>query len=164
MDFNSFWADVFATIIGGVSLTCLFFVAKEKLFPIPDITGRWYVEMTTMNSAYRPYDGMVLRYVMIIWREGNALKGSAEKVYENSSSGILEYVGKHRTRALLEGYIEKNYLSKDKVCLHAVENGHDREFTNFYELLVNSKLEMIGNFQSTVADQDGSVRFQQEPF
>lgn len=164
MDFNSFWADILATIVGGISLTCLFFLAKEKFFPIPDVTGRWYIEMTTVNSAYRPYDKMVLRYVIMIWREGNVLKGSAEKIYEKSLNGEREYVGKHRTRAMLEGYIEKNYLSKDKVCLHAVEDGHGRESTNFYELSVNSKLEITGKFQSMVADQDGTVKCQKKPF
>ncbi|MDN3447782.1 hypothetical protein QL886_09050 [Psychrobacter sp. APC 3281] len=164
MEFSSFLADILATIVGGISLTCLFFVTKEKIFPIPDITGRWYIEVTTINSAYRPYDNMVLRYVIMIWREGNILKGSAEKIYENSLNGEQEYVGIHRTRALLEGYFEKNYLSRDKVCLHAVEKGHGRESTNFYELIVNSKLEMTGKFQSMVADQDGTVRCQKEPF
>ena len=42
--------------------------------------------MVTVNTAYNPYKGMVLRYVVIIWKEGNSLKVSAEKIYENSST------------------------------------------------------------------------------
>lgn len=164
MDFNSFWADILATIVGGITLTFLFFVAKEKVFPIPDVTGRWYIEMVTVNSAYRPYNDMILRYVIMIWREGNALKGSAEKIYEKSSTGEREYVGVDRTRAVIEGYIEKNYLSKDRVCLHAIEDGHSRQSTNFYELSVDSKLEMTGAFQSMVANQAGTVKCQKAPF
>jgi len=164
MDFGSFWADIIATLVGGIVLTFLFFWAREKLFPIPEITGRWYLEMVTVNTAYNPYKNMILRYVVIIWKEGNTLKGSAEKIYEISSTGEREYNGKDRTRSEMEGYIEKNYLGKDRVYLHAVENGHGRESTNFYDLLVKSDSEMIGAFNSMVANQDGTVKCQREPF
>ncbi|PJE57200.1 hypothetical protein [Marinomonas sp. BSi20584] len=164
MSFDSFWADIIATLVGGICLTLLFFVAREKLFPVPEITGRWYIEMVTVNTAYNPFKGMVLRYVIMIWREGNVLKGSAEKIYEDSSTGKRNFVGKNRTRANVEGYIERKYLGKDKVYLHSVENGHGRESTNFYDLLVKSESEMIGAFNSMVANQDGTVTCQREPF
>ena len=157
MSFESFISDILATIVGGVALTALFFLAREKLFPLADVSGRWYLQMTTVNSDYNPYKDMVLRYVLMIWREGNVIKGSAEKIYENSSTGEREYVGKNRTRALVEGYIQKNYLGKDRVYLHAVEDGHGRESTNFFDLLVKSDSEMIGAFNSMVANQDGTV-------
>lgn len=164
MSFDSFWADIIATLVGGIFLTLLFFVAREKLFPVPEITGRWYIEMVTVNTAYNPFNGMVLRYVIMIWREGNVLKGSAEKIYEDSSTGKRNFVGKNRTRATIEGYIEKRYLGNDRVYLHSVENGHGRESTNFYDLLVKSESEMIGAFNSMVADQDGTVTCQRVPF
>lgn len=164
MDFDTFWADILATIVGGIVLTFLFFVSREKLFPIPEVTGRWYLEMVTENTVYNPYQDMVLRYIVMIWREGNSLKGSAEKVYENSSTGERAYVGGDRTRSTLEGYVEKNYLGKDRIFLHAIENGHGRESTNFYTLEVNSDLKMVGDFSSMVADQDGRVLCQRKPF
>lgn len=164
MDFGSFWADIIATLAGGIGLTFLFFLARERLFPVPSITGRWYLEMVTVNTAYNPYKDMVLRYVVIIWKEGNSLKGTAEKIYENSSTGERDFDGKNRTRSVIEGYIEKNYLGKDRVYLHSVENGHGRESTNFYDLLVQSESKMIGAFNSMVANQDGKVVLQREPF
>lgn len=164
MDFNSFWADVLATLLGGVVLTFLFFIARERLFPISEVTGKWYLETVTINTAYNPYKQMVLRYVLIIWREGNVLKGSAEKIYEKSSTGEREYEGQNRTRSKVDGYLEKNYLSKDKIYLHSIENGHGRESTNFYDLSVESKSKMVGIFCSMVANQDGTVRCQREPF
>ncbi len=157
MNFDSFLADIIATLIGGVALTFLFFLAREKLFPIPNITGKWYLEIKTINTAYNPYKDMILRYVIIIWIEGNKIKGSAEKIYEKSSTGEREFTGNNRTRATIEGYIEKRYLSEDKIYLHSVENGHGRESTNFYDLLFKSDLEMLGTFNSMVANQDGTV-------
>lgn len=164
MNFDNFLADIIATLVGGIGLTLLFFVAREKVFPLPEITGRWYLELVTVNTAYNPYKGMTLRYVIMLWREGSVLKGTAEKIYEISSTGEREYVGENRTRAKIEGYIEKNYLGKDRVYLHAVENGHGRESTNFYDLLFKSEAEMIGAFNSMVSNQDGMARCQREPF
>jgi len=164
MNFDSFLADIIATLVGGVVLTFLFFLAKEKLFPIPDVNGKWYIEMKTENTVYKPYENMILRYVIMVWREGNKIKGSGEKIYENSTNGERNFIGSNRTRIAIEGYVEKNYLSKDKIYLHAVEDGDKRTSTNFYDLLCNSDVEMRGIFNLTVADQDGKVICRREVF
>lgn len=164
MNFDSFLADIIATIVGGFVLTFLFFLAREKLFSISNVTGTWYLEMTTVHTSYVPYQDMILRYVVIIWREGNSIKGSVEKLYENSSTGERNYDETNRTRGVVEGSIEKNYLSKDRLFMHVVEDGHGRESTNFYDLIVKSDSEMFGAFNSMVANQDGTVKVQRIPF
>jgi hypothetical protein len=164
MEFDSFLSDILATIIGGIFLTLIFFLVKEKVFPLPDITGRWYLEVTTINTAYNPYKDMVLRYVVIIWREGNSIKGTAEKIYERSSTGERNFDGINRTRSYVEGYIEKIYLGRDRVFLHSIEDGHGRESTNFYDLLVTSDSFLHGVFNSMVANQDGTAIAQRAPF
>lgn len=164
MNFDSFLADIIATLVGGVALTFLFFLAREKLFPIPNISGKWYLEIKVINTAYNPYKNMVLRFVIMIWNEGNKIKGTAEKIYENSSTGEHEITGNNRTRAIIEGYIEKKYLSKDKIYLHIVENGDKRESTSFYDLFFKSDSKMLGTFNSTIADQDGTVICRRKSF
>lgn len=164
MSFTSFWSDVVATIVGGVALAALFFLAKEKWFPLPKLSGRWYLEQATENTVYALYTGMVLRYVVMLWREGNRIEGTAEKVYERSSSGERQFVGKNRTRAIVAGYVEKKYLGKDKIYLHVVEDGHGRESTNFYDLTISDADIMVGTFTSMVADQGGSSKWQRTPF
>lgn len=164
MNFSSFWPDVAATVLGGLLLTLLFFLAKEKLFPLPSITGCWYFQMTTEKTAYNPYAGMILKYVAMLWREGYRVEGTVEKIYENSSTGERPFVGKNRTRGTVRGYIEKNYLGRDKLFLHIIEEGHGRESTNFYELTVFSNATMSGRFFSMVADQAGTVKWQRTAF
>jgi hypothetical protein len=164
MDFNSFFSDIVSTVIGGILLALLFFFAKEKWFPFPGVTGRWYFEMVTEQTAYNPYRGMVLRYVAMLWREGNRVGGTVEKIYEDSSTGQRSFVGQNRTRGQVSGYVEKNYLGRDRLFLHVIENGHGRESTNFYELEVKGHGTMAGSFESMVADQNGSVRWQRKPF
>lgn len=160
----NFLCSLLATVIGGGVLAFLFFWLREKVFPLPKVTGRWFFEMHTINSAYNPYKGMVLRYMAILWREGNRIEGTVEKIYENSSTGEREYVAKNRTRGVIEGFVQKNYFSKDRVVLHVVENGHGRESTNLYDLTVSSDNEMTGSFSSMVANQDGEVKWQRDKF
>lgn len=163
MNFDSFLSDIIATVLGGVVLALLFFLAKEKLFPLPALAGPWVFELETIETSYNPYKGMVLRYVAFLWCEGNKVEGTVEKIYEKSSTGEREYIGANRTRGTVSGHIEKNYLGTDRVYLHVVEDGHVRESTNFHELKSFLDDRMNGTFISMVADQSGSVKWQRTP-
>lgn len=162
--FHYLWTDILATLIGGVILAFLFFWFREKVFPLPRITGRWYFEMHTVSTSYKPYENMVLRYVAILWREGSRVEGTVEKLYENSSTGEREYIGPHRTRGKVDGYVEKKYFGKDRLYLHVIEDGHGRESTHFYEVVADSDTVMDGTFSSMVANQSGRVRWQRSQF
>lgn len=164
MSFDTFFADILATLIGGIVLAVLFFLVREKIVPLPKITGRWYFEVHTVKTSYKPYERMILRYVAILWREGSRIEGSVEKIYEKSTIGEREFVGKNRTRGKVEGYVEKNYFGKDKLFLHIVENGHGRESSHFYELITMSQSEMSGTFSSMVANQSGTTKWQRSRF
>lgn len=157
-------SSIGSTVICGAILAFLFFLIKEKCFPLPNVTGRWHVEMRTVKTAYNPYQHMVLQYVAMLWREGSKIKGTAEKVYENSSTGKRNYVGQNRTRGEIEGYIDKRYFSKDQVSLHIIEDGHGRQSTHFLNLLVEKGGHMTGTFSSMVADSEGEVTCQRKPF
>ncbi|MCE1241837.1 hypothetical protein [Oryzomicrobium sp.] len=158
----NFLYSLLATLIGGGILALLLFWLKENVFPLPNIAGRWYFQVRTVNTTYNPYKGMVLGYVAILLRVGNRIEGTVEKVYENSSTGERYYEEKNRTRAVIKGFVEKRYFSKDFVSLHVVENGFGRESTHFYELVARSDEEMAGSFTSMVANQDGEVKWQRE--
>lgn len=164
MDFHSLISDVIATILGGVVLALLFFWLHERIFPLPKVTGRWYFEMRTTSTSYEPYRDMTLRYVAMLWRVGKRIEGSAEKIYENSSTGKREYIGENRTRSRVEGYIEKNYFDNDRVFLHVIEDGQERESTHFFELRADSSNVMSGTFSSMVASQDGNSTWQRNQF
>lgn len=164
MSIYAFLANLAATVLGGGILTFIFFFLKEKVFPLPDIAGMWFFEVTTNETAYKPYANMKLRYVAIVWREGTQLHGTVEKIHEDSSTGERDYVGKNRARGVLNGYIQKNYFSKDQLFIHVAEVGETRESTNFYGLRVLSDGEMQGTYASMVANQKGKVKWQRRAF
>lgn len=120
--------------------------------------------MYTIKTAYTPYQGMVLRYIAMLWHEGSRIKGTIEKVYEDSKTGKRRYVGKNRTRGTVEGYIDKRYFSKDRIYLHIVEDGHGRPSTHFHDLVAERSGRMTGNFNAMVANSEGQVTWQREDF
>lgn len=164
MSFDSFWASLMSNVVGGITLAVLFFFARERFFPLPKLTGRWFMEQITTTTAYTPYADMVLRYVVMLWREGNRIEGTAEKIYEKSSIGERSFTGEARTRATITGYVEKKYFGKDRVYLHMIEDGHGREYTTFYEISADCADSFSGDFSSTAADQTGTVKWQRKPF
>ncbi|MGR5154690.1 hypothetical protein [Photobacterium swingsii] len=162
---ESFLWNVLATVIGGCILTFLFFLIREKCFPLPDVNGMWHLKNITENSAYNPYKGMTLGYTVILWCDGNKVSGTTEKVYECSVNGEREFIGTNRCRGVVEGFIQKNYFSKDKIVLHIVEDGFGRESTYSYELDVYKKTNTLeGRFSTMVADQDGYTTWSREKF
>jgi hypothetical protein len=168
MSAEAFWLSVLysiiATIVGGAFLAFIFFLVREKICPPPDVAGQWFMEVKTEKSAYNPYEEMTLRYVVMLWREGNKIKGTSEKIYANSIKGEETYVGKNRSRSTIGGVVEKNYFSKDRILVHSIERGTERESTTLYQLICTSKKFMEGKFWSTVADQTGKVVWQRNPF
>lgn len=160
----NFLYSFFATVIGGSVLAILFFWIREKVFPLPEVAGCWFFEVHTISSSYNPYRGMILRYVAMLWREGSRIEGTVEKIYENSFTGERRYEGRNRTRGIVEGFVQKNYFSGDRIVLHVVEDGHGRRSTNFYDLVVNPDGGMVGSFSSMVANQEGEAKWQRRGF
>lgn len=164
MSFSSFFADILATIIGGAILTFFFFLIKEKLFSLPNISGKWYFQTNTLETQYNPYKNMILGYTAVIWKEGNRIEGTIEKIYENSSTGTRNIEGKNRKRSTFQGNLERKYFQSSILQLHVNENAEGRESTTYYELKVKSKDNLDGVFNSMIAEQSGRTIWQRIPF
>ena len=151
------------TVVSGIVLAIMFFWIREVCFPLPAIEGRWYIETMTVKSSYNPYKDMILLYEVMLWREGNTIKGTAEKIFENSKEKQGDYVGDKRTRSQINGHIEKRYFSADRICLHFVEQGRVRESTSFFTLIYRKrKCVMLGKFDTTAGSSSGRTHVRRE--
>ena len=158
MDYWGFFLSILSTVTSGVLLAAFFFFFREKIFPLPDISGQWHLESITDKTTYNPYRNMRLKYTLYLTRNGVSLSGTSEKIYEKTESKKeKKYTGKGRVRGRIEGYLEKNYFSKDKIHLHIVEDGRERQSTITYVLKLVSKDEFEGGFSSTAADSSGTA-------
>lgn len=164
MNFDSFFPDILATIIGGIILTFLFFLIKEKLFNLPNISGKWYFQTKTVETKYNPYKNMILGYRAIIWKEGNKIEGTIEKIYEHSINGIRNIEGKDIKRSTFQGNFERNYFRSSNLQIHVNENGEGRESTTYYELNIKCDNFLEGTFSSLIAEQTGTTTWQRTPF
>ena len=106
--------NILSTVLGGLLLAFLFFLAREKCFPLPDLSGKWNFRSSTSKTKYKPFENMELGFIAMLWCEGPRIKGTVEKVFENSSAGNIKYVGENRTRSQVEGYIENGTFRKTK--------------------------------------------------
>ena len=149
----------FTTVLGGLVLGVIFFLLREKCFPLPDISGEWEVYTITHQTSYHKYTNLSLHYKAILLCEGTSIVGTSEKVYEKSLMEELEYTGKNRVRGEIQGSIEKRYFSKDRVKIHTVEHGIERDSTIYHNLKLESKDAMKGEFQTTAADSKGDANW-----
>ncbi|NAS06618.1 hypothetical protein GPS47_13745 [Acinetobacter haemolyticus] len=175
------FGDVVEAIIAAIIIAILFFLVREKIFGIPDFSGKWYLKSKTETTAYNPYEQMELQHNLFLRLEGNNIRGASEKIYENSSYGkrathsrhIIKYSGKHRARAQIDGSIQKRIFGSDILTLHATEYGERRQSTIYCRFELKKKFLIFsdhkatlfcGEFHSMVADQKGSVELSKEPF
>lgn len=77
---------------------------------------------------------MKLTYLVLLWREGDNVYGTAEKDYENSSKYVGSFVGKNRANITLRGFIQKNIFSSSTITIHMTEIGITRESSTVHKL------------------------------
>lgn len=158
MNFDSFLSDLLATLVGSILLATLFFLLREKVFGYKELDGSWVYEQKTITSAFNPYMGMTVTFLVLLARDGNRIYGSAEKISDKTSYGKKrEYVGKDRSRAEIQGHIEKRYFSRDRISIHIVENSVSRTSSTFHILECINDKNMEGRFSSTISNQTGEV-------
>lgn len=162
----NFWPSFWATVAGAIVISALYFIFNDKCFSLPNLNGSWYIETTTVNTAYNPFQGMKLHYHVLIFQEGNRITGSGEKIYEVSLNGTREYVGTHRVHITIQGFVNKFYLSPDRINIHYYEDGEKRRSSTFQQLDYEKfgKSETFhGSFSTTIADQSGTVTWSRKP-
>ncbi len=155
--------NILSGVISGIVLAAIFFFVREKIFSLPTLSGKWKFRSKTTRTTYNTFQDMELEWVALLCCEGPKIKGTAEKVHEESLKGERSYSAKARTRAELSGYIEKRIFSRDIVQLHIIEHGSERDSTTVHKMSVENKGgRMHGCFSSTAADSEGEVTWQKD--
>jgi hypothetical protein len=126
---------VLAGLCGGLALAGALFWLGERVFPIPRMGGRWFVQTFVEDTARKQFGGMYLKYEIIIWQEGPAIRGTAEKIYESSSTGRRQYEGHNRSRGEVSGYASRHVFLSNRAELHMLETGSQRTFTSYFDVV-----------------------------
>lgn len=143
----------------GLVLSATALLSSDVFFTLPRLSGFWQFELTTEETSHAPYQGLKLRYDTALVQQGTNFSGTGEKDAEFLDGAIAwtEYGGAGRTRIEVIGYIERKFLSRDRVILHFEEDGTRRQTSAFMDLTVSGDGTMTGTFRTTAANSSGSV-------
>jgi hypothetical protein len=158
--FIQFWPSFWATVIGGVVLTAIFFFTKENIFSLPSVSGTWECRQITLETANNPFKGMIVYYQIIFLQEKEKIIGTGEKDRDSGSTGNHTYSGVHRIPIEISGCIEKSFFRADLIHIHWSEDGTNRKSSTFHELKISgSKFNggLFGKFKSTAGKCSGTA-------
>ena len=157
------------TIVGTFSVGLIFFAANDFLFKTPNLNGRWELIVKPDSAKSMKIEVMELTYTVLIHQEGEKIKGVGEKTRafiparnKNNVPPLDEKYApgtKARVRIEIEGYIEKNYLSEDRLIIQYNEKGTDRLSSTVQTFTIHDDESMSGSFISTVSDSEGKVEW-----
>lgn len=155
---SQYWPNFAGTVSGALTLSILFFLLKERLFSLPQITGIWEVQLITAKTAYRPYEGLQLWYRVTLIQTGAAFTGVGELDREHSVQQVLEHRKSGRRPIEIRGMIEKRFTKADLIHVLWTEEGVDRKFSNVFVLNVSGSKTcggLWGRYASTAAESSG---------
>lgn len=159
--------DILKNLFNTVALAFIFFIASDYVFKTPELTGRWEYTTYPVTAKSKMSEVIQVTYTILIAQEGVGIKGVGEKMRayippdnkHNLESFDENYdVGK-RIRIEIDGHIEKNYLSKDKLTIYLNEAGHRRESSTVQVLTIEDKNYMVGGYISTISDSEGKIEW-----
>lgn len=157
---SQFWPGLWSTIIGGILLTLIFFLLKEKLFSLPTVAGVWECEITVQQTERNPYRSMKVWYRITLLQSGSAISGMGEKDREVAIGGARSYEGQHRRTTDVSGAITKRFFGSDEVVIFWREDGEKRESASFFRLRVSGckrSGDLWGTFYTTAAKSSGAA-------
>ena len=135
----NFLVQVLSTVIGGLLFTYIFFLIRDNWFGFPRLCGKWEYIIKTTETAYRKYQGMELKYNVALFRDGNKLYGTAEKLEERVNNEFREFIAHERSRGEVTGVYQRNFFKKyDLMNIHIKEQD-SRESTYFCSLICSKK-------------------------
>ncbi len=155
--FKQMYYDIAASIIAGFLISFLYFIFSDYVFVMPNLNGKWMLEVEVEDASLKRYKGMKLYYEVMLIQKGYEISGTGEKYMEVLGNDTTKYLFKNRVQVQIDGYLDENYLSKDKLTIHALEAGRIRNTSTFFNLIKFDENLMTGDYQSTAAKQTGTA-------
>lgn len=139
------WAVVSTlAIVGGVMAIYNFWESHSAY----DLTGRWMLTDTIKSTSYQPYQGLKLRYTLLLNQSGTSLTGTGEKEFEN---GHYLAPKDHTLIEIINGTIDGT-----KVVATFMEKGKERQTEGTFQWTYKPNTRTLsGTFSSTAADESG---------
>lgn len=158
--------DLFTSITAGIILAILFFVIRDYINSRNNLSGKWIMYETIMDSDYNPYLGMKLLSTLNILHIDKGIIGSGEKISETTIlEGEKTYPSQARVKYLIDGGFEWKLFGKSRFkFLYKYENKESREISCFVSLKKVGKNRLEGWFISEAANSSGTITLIKKDF
>lgn len=163
-DNNELILWIIGTILGGSFLSLIYFILYEFIYRIPDLSGKWEFEETTLKSSYNPYKNIKVKYLVILRNEGKNIFGSGERISEINQNENFSYKHKNRINIQIQGHIQKKDFGNDKIIINYSEEGLIRKSSTYHKLELNSKNNLQGVFSKTAANASGNSNWNKKEY
>lgn len=162
----------YGSLVAALLAAFILFSVRELLIKAKNYSGVFFVASTVEESTYRPYKGMRIFYTLVLCSDGHNVYGTSEKTGDIDKKRSYEYRGADKTRGIVTGRVERNYLRSTVMSLHIVEDGANRQTSSLMTIKIRRyrwwrKVE-VGTFYSTAANSKGILlcgrhRFKEHP-
>lgn len=142
--------------IYGILILIFLWFLKEKIYYIPDISGKWEMILIYKKTDYNPYRNMEVKYIMFINQENNYITIKGEKYFEKLRDNTTkEYEGEEKTFSEYDGYINRAFMNH-KLILNLKEYGRERLVAGQLKLTIVSPNNLLkGTFDRQDANSSG---------
>jgi len=144
--------------LAGVPIFVIYWFVKEKIYYIPDISGKWEMILIYNKTKYNPYKDMEVKYTMFINQDNNYITIKGEKYFEKlKDNATKEYKGDEKTFSEYDGYIKRAFMNH-KLTLNIKEHGQERIIAGQLQLKIISPSSLLeGTFYRQDANSSGKV-------
>lgn len=157
---RNFYPSFASTVVGGLVLAFIFFLASDIFFSPENLNGLWTMHVTIEESEYKEYVDLKLQFIVVLEHYDDKLSGIAEKEMATYRDGKKEVYGGHdRTISNIQGHIDRKYLFDDAASVHFTEKGKRRTSATIQSLKIHDETWMSGRFYSTVSRASGLVEW-----
>ena len=150
--------QVVGAFVTTAALSVGFMLFNDYLAPPPNLSGRWKLTLTYLDTDYKPFKDLQVTYQALLIQEGLTLQGTGEKMSDRGPDiESRNYTGAARATLQIGGDVTRNYFSRDRLSIHYQEAGSERPSSTLHELVHFDSTVMCGCFISTIANSTGSV-------
>ena len=143
------------TTVGVISAAIIGNWDRIRKWPPPvDLSGTWYVQTTTKETSYKPFEDLVLRYKILLTHDEKGITASGNKIGEVCDEKVMAYSGKLKTPIQLTGSLGKDAFGVTEVRFNGQEGSpQGNSYGTAFQLRMLTDSQMLGTFSGIIAKE-----------
>tara|TARA_R100000750_G_C2342911_1_gene94969 strand:- start:904 stop:1539 length:636 start_codon:yes stop_codon:yes gene_type:complete len=164
----------YGSLVAALVTAVVIFTIREFFNRAANYSGVFHTKSSATSSAYNPYRNLITFHTLILYSDGYIISGTSEKTGDMTPEACNDFEGVGKSRGVITGRVERNYIRSSVLHLHIIEKGELRDSTiymlvkidryRFFGLIFKRFIPFSGEFYSTAANTKGTVLCGREAF